>query len=134
MPFTVCAVTLPMPLIETLVVAGSTCHESVTGSAVSRAAQTIGRAAFLFPVGRMLPESVRPPSTMNWAEEDSHSMVQSSNGSDRNESEEDNWTCSTETNSVDKRNYSHCWTRALRPDVRSNSMPTTEIERCHSDG
>ena len=32
MPFTVCAVTLPTPLMETLVVPGSTCQESVNGS------------------------------------------------------------------------------------------------------
>ena len=72
-------------------------------------------------------------STMNWAEEDCRSLVHSPNGSDRNESEEDNWICSTETSSVDKQNYSHCWRQAPRLAESSNSMPTTEIERSHSD-
>jgi hypothetical protein len=32
---------------------------------VSSAAQTIGRAAFLFPEGRIVPESFCPPWTTN---------------------------------------------------------------------
>ena len=35
---------------------------SVTGSAVSTHAARIGRAAFLFPAGRTVPESGTPPS------------------------------------------------------------------------
>jgi hypothetical protein len=38
---------------------------SVTGWSVRSAAQTMGSAAFLLPVGRMVPASGRPPSTMN---------------------------------------------------------------------
>ncbi len=38
--------------------------ESVTGCSVSSEAAMMGSAAFLFPDGRMVPESVAPPSTM----------------------------------------------------------------------
>ena len=38
---------------------------SVTGSAVSRHAARIGRAAFLLPAGRTVPRSGTPPSITN---------------------------------------------------------------------